>query len=245
MRARTMGTVFMKDFIHDIRTDRKREKADYKAKGYSVSSNYKCLAKVDVVCNKMKYSYNVQADRNEIRFFLANDKSNLYLSLFEIYDLIHRLPGNKRSKYKAAFYKHISNDANTECSLKYKGIEYELPACVEFPNSKIFLDTLGLEIESAQIYFLIHLIQSKSNSMFERSTDDKKANINGIYRLYSALLRKRSGSSILYDKGWIWNSKLNKFVLDSQQNGRDNTKWTEKYYLTETEYKNILGSKKS
>ena len=240
-----MGTIFMKDFIHDIRTDRKREKADYKERGYIVSSNYKCLSSVDVICNRMKYRYNVQADNNEIKFFISNDKSNLYLSLYEIYELIHRLPNNKRSKFKAAFYKHVSNGANAECYLIYKGIKYELPPCVDFPKTKLNLDTLGLEVDGSQIYFLIHLIQSKSNSMFERSIDGKKANINGIYRLYSALLRKRSGSQLLDDKGWMWNSKLSKFILDPQQNGRDKTKWTEKYYLTAAEYEAILGAKKS
>ena len=82
--------------------------------------------------------------------------------------------------------------------------------------------------------------------MFERSKDKrKKENINGIYRLYGALLRKRSASAELYDKGWVWDRVQNKFVLDFEQKGRDADKWIEKYYLTDDEYRSILGAKKS
>lgn len=241
-----MVTNLMEDFIHDIRTDRKREIAEYKAKDYSISSNYLCLSKVDIICNNMNYCYNVQVDNNEIKFLLSNDMANLYLSLYEIYELVHNLPDRRRAAFKTAFKKHILNEATAECHMLYKGIRYKLYNCVVFPKAKICLDTLGLEIESPQLYFLIHLIQSKSNSMFERSKkEENKAYINGIYRLYSALLRKKSEAPILYNKGWLWDPNQQAFVLDSKLKERDATNWKKKYYLTEEEYNTILKQKKS
>ena len=241
-----MGTIVMEDFIHDIRTDREREKAEYREKGYIVSSNYLCLSKVDFICDKTKYSYSVQVDKNEIRFFLSNCNANLYLSIYEIYEVLRDLPDRKRAMFKNVFTRHILDSVDTECKFLYKGVSYELSPCVKFPNGKMILAPVGLEIDCSQFYYLIHLVQNKSNSMFERSKEErKKDNINGIYRLFSALLRKRSGSSVLSDKGWIWDPIRNKFILDSEQRGRDVNKWKEKYYLTDDEYKSILGIKKS
>lgn len=240
-----MSTNVMKDFIHDIRTDRKREQAAYKDKGYIVNSGYICLSNVEVICDNDKYSFNVQADRNEIKFFLSNDKANIYLSLYDIYDLIRELPSRIRTLYKMAFKYHVLNNVNTECYFLYKGIRYELSPCVEIKKAKINLEKIGLTTDFAQLYFLIHLIQNKSNSMFERSTDEeKKANINGIYRLYSVLLSKRSSSEILCNKGWVWDSKLKKYVLEAKPKNENDVKWIDKYYLTESEYATILGIKK-
>lgn len=241
-----MGTIDMKDFIHDIRTDREREKAEYRRKGYIVSSEYLCLSKVNVKCNNIEYSYGVQVDKNEIRFFLTNNNANLYLSIYEIYDILRNLPAKRRAVFKKAFAEHLLGNVNEECNLIYKNISYEISPCIVFPKGKMYLETVASEVDCAQFYYLIHLIQSKSNSMFERSKDKrKKKNINGIYRLYGALLRKRSASAELYEKGWVWDSVQNKFVLDSEQKGRDVDKWIEKYYLTDEEYRSILGTKKS
>ena len=240
-----MRTVDIEDFIHDIRTDREREKAEYKQKGYIVTDDYLCLSKINVVCNGKEYSYNVQADKNEIRFFISNNNANLHLSIPEIYDVLRALPNSTRALFISAFNKHLSKDVNTACHFNYQGIIYDMSSCVDFSDGIINLDQFGLEIECVQLYYLIHLFQEKSNSMFARSTDEQKANINGIYRLYSALLQNRGESVVLYDKGWLWDSSSQKYILDTEQRGRDIKKWKSRYYLKDSEYKTILGIKKS
>lgn len=236
----------MEDFISSIRTDRKREIAKYKSMGYTVSSNYICISSITVFCKHEEYSYNVQADKREIKFFISDKNANIYLSVFEIYELIYSMAPMYQNMFKMALKKYLINDTDKECYFIYKGVRYSLSNCADVTKGMVYMNSTGLYIESSKIYFLIQLIQEKSNSLFERSKkEDNKAYINGLFRLFHALLVSSGDNDILKSKGWKWSSTDMHYMQEEEEQKDTSEGWKGKYYLTDKEYKLILGNKKS
>lgn len=236
----------MEDFISIVRTDRKRELAFYKQLGYALvnDSQYILINKIIVYTHQKKYNIGVQVDGYEVYFYIIDDGANYYLSIYDIYKVLHQIAiSNDDDFVIKSLKKQLSRRTKHKDTFSYKGVNYELSPIILPPtNGLVMLPGASKEIDYEHLFVLLSLIQEKSNAFFRRSkkSTDKKYK-NGIIRLLIVLLSQQHDIPLLNELGWFWASDC--FVFDRSQTQkiderRERNK--KKYYLTNEEYSSII-----
>ncbi|WP_373261785.1 hypothetical protein [Hungatella hathewayi] len=232
----------MKNFIPAARTDRFREMKAYEEKGYQIQNknNYIKIDELNIIYMKKQYVFGVEITKNEIYFYINRDLANIYLSITEIYELLRNFDnGTIVNAMKKQLLVKKNNDI-----FYYKDIGYKLPQMVALElERKILISQSGMEITYSELFILINLIQEKSSVLFRRSTVANKKFANGIFRLLIVLCEKEGYISKLSELGWEWDDTDRRFILETIENRDGRNRY--KYYLTNDEYKTIMGIKKS
>ena len=253
-------------FISDCRTDRKREIYELRLHNINVKPerDYKLIDKIVFNNSDADLVFAFDSDYREIRFYIIDNDSHVYLSILDIVLLLFKMAEVEGKKIIINLLKNqlhnyescpipdnnsTSDEEDEICinnhfeSFTYRGIEYYIRAtncsglesCVE---RCVSLDNASMSIGYEKLLYLINIIQEKSSMLFSWKSK-KSLYINGFVRLLIALLETDAKHKILKDKcGWEYNSVLNApSLIDS---GKDR-----KYYLTEAEYYCIIGGEES
>ena len=241
----------MYEFIPVIRTDRYREIRAYKEKNFTFIKEKK-FRLIDTIkinkSDKEKYKFEVRADFYDVKFYIIENNAAIYLTFFQLYELFKQvhLSGNIKVTYHL---RQLLKRDKKEIFL-YRGIEYKFTKIREFSLlHKVSIPNSGIQINYNELFYLLVLIQEKSNYLWSRSISEANKNFsNGIIRLIIVLLENKNGHEILNNLGWFMNDdgdgfKPNKLV--ELKKGTVNYKKHKelvkrKYYLTELEFGSII-----
>lgn len=236
----------MKNFIPVMRAKRLLEMKMYLDKGYTIQDKKHYLMLETIQLNYMgeEYEYGIQVTQDEIYFFINKDTGNIYLSIVEIYQMLYQMNNLDGGYFLNCLKKQLKQKRNVQVDFVNHGISYRMTKPVEIiKKAYIDIPQTGIQITNKELFLLILLIQEKSNALFRRSTGVKRTYANGIIRLLIVLLESRKNDSLLNELGWNWNNLQQKyeFVFKEERSGRI----AFKYYLTQTEYSDIISNKKS
>lgn len=214
---------------------------EYEQKGYSFISkkDYLMLEKVYLdYCDK-RYYFGLQVNQDEFYFYIINNNSNIYLSIYDIYCLLYEIVcKNSNTEFLNLIKRQMNMSTRLTQEVWYKNLYYSIHKIVRIKKDGCVISPeSGVSITYSQLFLLINLIQAKSNALFEKSTQQNRKYKNGILRLFTALLSTTSNNDILKSIGWVY--KDGKFILDRIENETERSK--QKYYLTKEELKTILG----
>lgn len=239
----------MFEFIPAIRTDRYREIKEYKEKGFGFikENDYRLINKVKIRHSDNNfYEFEVRVDFNEVRFYIINNSSAIYLSIYQLYELFHQMLLDSKIDVVLELKQLLKK--NKKQNFLYHGIEYEIPKIRKFSEKyEIHISASNMNISYNELFYLLVLIQTKSNYFFSIS-GVKKEFSNGIIRLFIALLSVKNNNQILDNNGWEYDKEKNIFKPNKIQKMKKkvknskihNKKIERKYYLTETELKSII-----
>ena len=190
----------MKDiFIGDIRKYRENEIIEYESKGYLVldKAKYTLNDSISIKIGKNEYSFGIRVNINEVYFFLLHNGSQIYLSIYEIYELLWKLVVCDKKIYViSALNFYVKSD--DRASFMYKNKIYtvhNLPQIPDLNSDRIMIPHTDLKITVGELILLVYLIQDKSNC-FEAMSKNSKYQ-NGLIRLYKVLLRCNEENVIL------------------------------------------------
>lgn len=223
----------MRDFLSILRTDRKREMAQYKEKDYLVPDNFRMIRKIIIE----DLEIGVQVDAQDYHFYLIEDNQNAYFSISDIYGLLRKMSLTEGKAYvKRLLQRQL--DMQENAYLVYEDISYEIKKSI-LPDreGEIEVDDGSKQVKYKQLFVLLNLIQQKSNAMFENSPGNESYK-DGIVRLLKVLIDTRRNHSILKEKGWYYSKNEKKFYYKELLEGEE--KRHKKYYLTEGERDSIM-----
>lgn len=236
----------MNEFVPTIRNDRYREINVYKAKNFSFIDEHK-YELIDVLSinveHDIKYKFEVRVNFNEVRFFIIKKGSSIYLSMYQLYELFYQQMF-KSNKDDILFHLNQLLTPQQKNIFIYKGIEYKLTEIENFNSNQIVeIPNSGLNITLTELFYLLVLIQEKSNYFCNLSKTNKKYS-NGLIRLLIALLKTEKDNKLLMQLGWFKNKDDNKFEQNTLQKTKNDLKQNKivnrKYYLTEKELNSII-----
>lgn len=240
----------MKNFIPVIRTDRLREMQSYEQKGYSFidKKNYMMIEKIYTRQEGYEFEFGIEVTQNDVYFYLTEEKANVYLSIIELYHLLYAvgqqegmefvagaLKGQLRIQMKKAEAKMLNQE-----KFVYRNLEYEIRKTVSLKrNAAVEIPNIAFSIPYCELFMLLNLIQEKSNALFSRKKESK-CYMDGILRLLIVLLTLKKDDACLLELGWRFDASLDQFVFAEIPDEQKTERGKRKYYLTKTEYKNIL-----
>ncbi len=242
----------MYSFIPAIRTDRYREIKSYKDKNFTFidEQRYRLIDNIFIVKDdSVQYQYEVRVDFPEVRFFIIKDGSSIYLTIYQLYELFKQVYDSK--KISLIFHLRQLMKTKKKEQFIYKGVMYDIPKTRKFSlNYCVIIPDSNLEITFNDLFYLLVLIQEKSNYLCSISKTKKKYS-NGIIRLLIALLESKIDNKKLQNIGWNKDQKndlfksnqLQKIKNDKANYKKHNAIVERKYYLTEEELSSILLSK--
>lgn len=234
--------VIMYDFISKSREDRKIEMDEYITKGYDIAhkSRYYLTDRMQIDYYGEKPEVGVRINADEPYFIFINKGANINLSLYDIYRILANAQReNIPSLDLLCGQLEISDQSG---SFTYKGRSYSMmkPVHVNDDECKYVLPDSGIEIPGAYLFVIIALIQTKSNALFNRSSDNNKRLMNGFLRMLICLLKANQDYPALRKRGWRLKPDGKEFVFRKED--ADEQYRTRKYYLTQEEYNYIINT---
>ncbi len=242
----------MTDVIASIRTDRRREINAKIEKGIIIKSvrTYRYVDKIIIRLNDGEVPFGIQADEDEIYFYIGCDDirknaslANMYFSIEDIYNVLNSLSEEKKKRVRLLLleltkeidFKNVAENHYRVDEVIYCGLAYKVTLS-EFPDDDwaIACDDGAGQIGIKKVMLLIYLIQEKSNVMLNQENSHYR---NGIVRLLIAILSRASDHKILKEKGWRYNETINCFQFIKEGTNRS---FVEKYCLTSQEYDTII-----
>lgn len=243
----------MENFIPTIRTDRFREMKEYDEKGYSFIDrpSYRKTAKIKILQEGYEMVFGVEATQNDVYFYIINNGANVYLSIFEIYQLLFDIAVKEGEEFVVKALKqqlrlkirksHIANKKEVwlnQEKFEYRGIEYDIRRTVDpGREGEVNIPNMSLKISYKQLFLLINLIQEKSNALFLRGKQNRKY-ADGILRLFIVLLMQHEEIALLSDLGWCYDEEQDRYFFQTPE--KESERMKKKYYLTKQEYDHIM-----
>lgn len=236
----------MKNFIPVMRSNRLLEMKYYLDKGYIIQDkkHYIMLETVSIEYMREKYHLGVQVTQDEFYFFIKKNNANIYLSIYEIYELIYEINKKDNGYFVDRLRKQLNQKQSIRSEFICRELIYKIASPVDISlEIKVNVPQSGIQISNKELLLLILFIQEKSSSLFRRSTGIKKKFVNGILRLYLILFNDIKDDELLTSLGWKWDEQTKKYFFHRNEEGKGREKY--KYYLTGAEYNDKLKNKKS
>ena len=191
---------------------------------------------IHIEVNRETFHFGLRVNINEVYFYIIHQGSQIYLSIYEIYDLLWKLVIKEKKTYFVdliSFYLK-NNETNHFIYRAQKYTVHKLPNNI--PNDKMNIFDSGITISVTELILLIYLIQDKSN-YFEGLSTEKKY-MNGLIRLLNVLLNCNAPNMALETLGWIFNNETGKYEMRKEKLVGERNK--KRYYLTASEERIIL-----
>lgn len=228
----------MESFVEVVRKKRRDEIEKYKSCGISPlkENDYKLIDSIKIERNGKEFQYEVRVDFSEVRFYIVKDKSSIYLSIYELYELFRIIHLESDVDIAQELQKIYSDELD---EFEYQGEKYKFSKVGNIKDHyKINIPKSGLEITYEELTILLFLIQEKSNYLCSLSGDMKEFN-NGLVNLLITLLKTTKQHQILLEMGWILD-EVKAIFPKNKKEFSDNDIIKNKYYLTEESMKAIL-----
>ena len=240
----------MKNFIPVVRTDRLREMQSYEKKGYSFidKKKYLMIEKIHTLQEGYEFDIGIEVTQNDVYFYLIDESANVYLSIAELYGLLRAIEQqegkafvvNALKKQLSIHIKRTEEKTSNQEKFRYRNLEYAIRKTVLLKKNEVIeIPNVALSITYHELFMLMNLIQEKSNALFGRKKESK-CYVDGILRLFIVLLSLEEDIPLLTELGWKFDSEQGRFMFYEVSEEQRTERGKRKYYLTKTEYKNIL-----
>lgn len=230
----------MKDFLIQLRTERKREISCYEKNGYIFDrvkdkNNYFMIRKISVEGIEI----GVQVSASDYYFCLIINEQNAYFSVYELYRLLHLMTSCESNEYVISYLQQ-QIDSKSRCKLRYEDIDYKVKkSIIPDKNKKIKVEESSEQIDYKTLFILLNLMQEKSNSLFGSSIKNKDYK-NGMIRLLITLIGVEKDNPVLRDRGWVFDHSKKRFNYDEKKDKYKNKEKFKKYNLTKGEKDSIM-----